>query len=311
MEIELLDEILESLLFVSGDGLSVSEIIEMLGLQKSEVTHSVNRLKEKYGGKCGIHLITYNGKIQFGSNPAYVDAVSLVLNPIKEKELSTAALETIAIIAYKQPVTRLEIEQIRGVNCDYAIQVLTKHNLIEVVGRKDVVGKPLLFGTTEAFLKRFQIDSVQQLPDFESLFNSIQVLNDSVQKTEEISMYNEFELKIGDEAAATLSAEGETIQTTDVQLSINDSIIETVKPEQTEKIISSELLTEKTTSSTINSGIEFSQLAAEQVTAINGGVKKSKAAKKETIKDDKFEEEFGEKEIPDFLKGEKDLQHIE
>ena len=121
--------------------------------------------------------------------------ISCVLNPIKEKELSTAALETVAIVAYKQPVTRLEIEQIRGVNCDYAVQVLLKHNLIEVVGRKDVVGKPLLFGTTDAFLKRFQIESVEQLPDYEQLLASIKVLEEGNKaKPEEVSLYNEFEL---------------------------------------------------------------------------------------------------------------------
>ena len=195
MQIELLDEIIEALLFVSGDGISVSEIVNLLELQNSEVKQSITRLKKKYGGKCGIHLLNYNGKVQFGSNPAYSDVISCVLNPIKEKELSTAALETVAIVAYKQPVTRLEIEQIRGVNCDYAVQVLLKHNLIEVVGRKDVVGKPLLFGTTDAFLKRFQIESVEQLPDYEQLLASIKVLEEGNKaKPEEVSLYNEFEL---------------------------------------------------------------------------------------------------------------------
>ena len=195
MEIELLDQIIEALLFVSGDGIGTNEIVELLELQQSEVKQSVARLKKKYSGKCGIHLLNYNGKIQFGSNPAYADVIACVLNPIKEKELSSAALETVAIIAYKQPVTRLEIEQIRGVNCDYAVQVLLKHNLIEVVGRKDVVGKPLLFGTTDAFLKRFQIESIEQLPDYEQLLASIRVLEEgNAAPPEEVSLYNEFEL---------------------------------------------------------------------------------------------------------------------
>lgn len=200
-DIELLDEIIEGLLFVSGDGLRVSEIVTLLELQNSEVNRSITRLKKKYGGKCGIHLLSYNGKIQFASNPKYADVIASVLNPVKEKELSNAALETIAIIAYKQPVTRLEIEQIRGVNCDYAIQVLLKHNLIEVVGRKDVVGKPLLFGTTDAFLKRFQIESVEQLPDYEQLLESIKVLENGP-APESTGLYNEFELP-PEEAAAT------------------------------------------------------------------------------------------------------------
>ncbi|MCI8435275.1 MAG: SMC-Scp complex subunit ScpB [Clostridia bacterium] len=193
MEIELLDNILEALLLVSGNALNVRELTEQLELQKSEMDGAIKRLKKKYGGQCGIQLLTYNGKIQFGSNPAYDDVVSGVLNPIKEKELSSAALETVAIIAYKQPVTRLEVEQIRGVNCDYAIQVLLKHNLIEVTGRKDVIGKPLLFGTTDSFLKRFQIEDISQLPDYDKLLESIRVI-EGTGPAEEQSLYNEFEI---------------------------------------------------------------------------------------------------------------------
>lgn len=195
MQIELLDEVIEALLFVSGDGIGLTDIENLLELQTSEVKQSIARLKKKYGGKCGIHLLQYNNKIQFGSNPAYADVVASVLNPIKEKELSSAALETVAIIAYKQPVTRLEIEQIRGVNCDYAVQVLLKHNLIEVTGRKDVVGKPLLFGTTDTFLKRFQIESIDQLPDYDRLLASIKVLEEgNAAPPQEVSLYNEFDL---------------------------------------------------------------------------------------------------------------------
>ncbi len=193
MEIELLDNILEGLLLVSGNALNIAEVTEQLELQKSEMNGAIKRLKEKYGGQCGIHLLTYNGKMQLGSNPEYGDVISSVLNPIKEKELSNAALETIAIIAYKQPVTRLDIEQIRGVNCDYAVQVLLKNNLIEVVGRKDSVGKPLLFGTTDNFLKRFRIENISELPDYAELLESIRVI-ESEERPEAESLYNEFEL---------------------------------------------------------------------------------------------------------------------
>lgn len=194
MEIELLDNILEALLLVSGNALNIQELTDRLELQKSEMDASIKRLKKKYGGQCGIHLLTYNGKVQFGSNPEYDDVVSGILNPIKEKELSAAALETVAIIAYKQPVTRLEVEQIRGVNCDYAIQVLLKHGMIEVVGRKDVIGKPLLFGTTDAFLKRFQIGDITELPDYDKLLESIRVIEGTGAAPEAQSLYNEFEI---------------------------------------------------------------------------------------------------------------------
>ncbi|MDR2201398.1 MAG: SMC-Scp complex subunit ScpB [Clostridiales bacterium] len=213
MKIELIDEVLEALLFVSGDGIAVGDVAELLGMQTSEIKASVSRLKKKYGGKCGIHLITYGGKIQLGTNPAYADAVALVLNPVKEKELSTAALETVAIIAYKQPITRLEVEQIRGVNCDYAIQLLLKHNLIEVAGRRDAVGKPLLFGTTDVFLKRFQIDDITQLPDYEMLLESIKILEEKTANAvpaTEVSIYNEFE--IPDEETPDFLADEDNLQ---------------------------------------------------------------------------------------------------
>ena len=129
---EILDEVLESLLFVSGDGLKISDIADQMNTEKKNIDASIKRLKEKYSGKSGIHLISYNGKVQFSSNPNYAELISLVLNPIKERDLSSAALETIAIIAYRQPVTRLEVEQIRGNNSEYTISQLLKHNLVEV-----------------------------------------------------------------------------------------------------------------------------------------------------------------------------------
>ena len=191
---EILDEVLESLLFVSGDGLKVSDIAQQMNTDKKNIEESIKRLKEKYSGKSGIHLISYNGKVQFSSNPNYAELISLVLNPIKERDLSSAALETIAIIAYRQPVTRLEVEQIRGNNSEYTISQLLKHNLVEVVGRKDSVGKPLLFGTTEQFLKRFQIESIDELPDYNTLLESIKVLQSEGKEEKEVGLYNEFEI---------------------------------------------------------------------------------------------------------------------
>ncbi|MDE7463848.1 MAG: SMC-Scp complex subunit ScpB [Clostridiales bacterium] len=190
MEIELIDDILESLLFVSGDGLKISDICELLELQKSEVNGAVKRLQKKFGGKSGIHLISYNGKIQFASNPEYSDVIACVLNPIKEKALSTPAMETLSIIAYRQPVTRLDVEHIRGVNCDYALQALLKNNLIEIVGRKESLGKPLLFGTTENFLKRFGIEDITQLPDRDALLEKIRDIEETTQEPEAEQLYN-------------------------------------------------------------------------------------------------------------------------
>lgn len=190
LEIEKIDNVLEALLFVSGDGLKISDICELLELQKSEVTGAVKRLQKKFGGKSGIHLISYNGKIQLASNPDYAEVLSCVLNPIKEKALSNPAMETLSIIAYRQPVTRLDIEHIRGVNCDYALQALLKNNLIEIVGRKDALGKPLLFGTSEAFLKRFGIEDISELPDRELLLEKIKMIEETTPAPTEEELYN-------------------------------------------------------------------------------------------------------------------------
>ncbi|MBO7345139.1 MAG: SMC-Scp complex subunit ScpB [Clostridia bacterium] len=98
---------------------------------------------------------------------------------MKEKELSKSMLEVAAIIAYKQPVTRIDLEEIRG-NSEYAVQKLLELGVIEPVGRKDAVGKPVLFGTTDKFLKRFQISSLDELPDYEDLINKIQLVRGNV-----------------------------------------------------------------------------------------------------------------------------------
>ena len=154
--IENLKNIIEGILFVSGNGVSRDDIVEKLDITQEELDDAIKELQKKYTQESGVQIITYKDKVQMCSNPNYAEPISVVLNPIKERALTKTALETVAIIAYKQPITRLEIENIRGVSSDYAVQVLLQHNLIEVVGRKDVIGKPLLFGTTDEFLKRFQ-----------------------------------------------------------------------------------------------------------------------------------------------------------
>lgn len=206
IDTSMIDEILESLLFLSGNGLKVADVAQQLEVKTSDVNAAVKRLKEKYGGKSGIHLLSFNGKIQFASNPAYSDVIACVLNPIRERDLSNAALETIAIIAYRQPVTRLDIEQIRGVNSEYTVQMLLKNNLIEVVGRKEAVGKPLLFGTTDEFLKRFQLESLDELPDYETLLESIKVIGEK--NDESRSIYNEYDIP-DEETSEELPAEEE------------------------------------------------------------------------------------------------------
>lgn len=172
-----LESILESLLFLSGNAVEIRDIACKLNISEKEVKEAAEALKAKYGGSSGIHILKFNNKLQFSSNPDYAPLVDSVLNPIKERELSKAMMEVASIIAYKQPVTRLDIEEIRGVNSDYAITMLLKHDIVEVKGRKDAIGKPLLYGTTDEFLKRFQLESLEELPDYEDILDRIKILH--------------------------------------------------------------------------------------------------------------------------------------
>ena len=173
--LEKLTNIIESILLVSGEKVAISDIAEKLEVTDKDVLNAAKVLQEKYSGDSGIHLLIFNKKIQFCSNPKYADQVSSVLNPIKERELSKSLLEAAAIIAYKQPVTRIDLEEIRG-NSEYAVQKLLELGMIEPVGRKDAVGRPVMFGTTDEFLKRFQISSLDELPDYEDLINQINLI---------------------------------------------------------------------------------------------------------------------------------------
>lgn len=177
MKSETLANIIESILFVSGKEVAVKDISEKLEVTDGEVLNAAKSLQKKYGAESGVNLLIFNKKLQFCSNPANAESVANVLNPIRERELSKSMLEAAAIIAYKQPVTRLELDQIRGCNSDYALQNLLKLEVVEVVGRKDVIGKPLLYGTTDKFLKRFQISSLDELPDYDDLMNKIKLLH--------------------------------------------------------------------------------------------------------------------------------------
>lgn len=171
---ETLANIIESIVFVAGNAISAKDIAERLEVTESDILKEAKKLQEKYDGSSGINLLIFNKKLQFCSNPIYAESVASVLNPIRERELSRSMMEVAAIIAYKQPVTRLDLEQIRGVDSEYAIQNLLKLGVIEVVGRKDAIGRPVLFGTTDVFLKRFQIASLDDLPDYDQVLAEIQ-----------------------------------------------------------------------------------------------------------------------------------------
>ena len=168
---------MESILFVSGNPVLISDISEKLGVSEKEVKDAAKQLQERYAEDGGIRLLQFNKKLQLSSNPEYKDFVSSVLNPIKEREFTRTILECSAIIAYKQPITKGELEALRGLNCDYAIHTLLDLKMIEPVGRKDAVGRPILYATTDNFLKRFKLNSIADLPDYDTLMESIAKLH--------------------------------------------------------------------------------------------------------------------------------------
>ncbi len=184
-----LTNIIEGIVFASGEAVPVKYIIEKLNCTLKDVNACVAELKKKYTEESGIQLLTFNGKVQFASNPAYRQQISDVLTPIKEKEFTKTILECAALIAYKQPVTKGDLEDIRQVNCDYAVHTLLELGMIEPCGRRDAVGKPILYTTTDNFLKRFRLNSIDDLPDYDQLMAQIAELNDTILREEEGGNY--------------------------------------------------------------------------------------------------------------------------
>ena len=174
---EKLTNIIEAILFAAGDAVPMDLLREKLDISKKDLDASIRQLEKKYTGEVGIRLLNFNHKLQLATNPDYKDTISLVLMPIREKEFTRTILESAAIIAYKQPITRTELESIRGINSDYAITTLMSLDMITPCGRKDTPGKPVLYATTDNFLKRFKLKSLAELPDYEELMRRIAELN--------------------------------------------------------------------------------------------------------------------------------------
>lgn len=157
---------LESMMFVWGDPLSAKDASDVFGMDKNEILEVFHELTKEYEeGERGIRIREVNGSFQFVTDKNQEAFIRKLCTPVKVKRLSQAALEVIAIIAYKQPVTRGEIDGIRGIKCDRVLDGLMDKNLVEISGRSDGIGRPLLYSTTDEFLKKFGFSSLQDLPD--------------------------------------------------------------------------------------------------------------------------------------------------
>ena len=156
---------IEAILFVSGDAVEIRDLARAMNLDEKTVRKILKELESEYDDQQrGFLLKRFGDRVQLATRPLYAEDVVRLLQPVQKQSLSQAAMETLAVVAYKQPVTRAEVEQIRGVKCDYSLQSLTARGLIQEVGRRETVGRPILFGTTDEFLSRFGIESLEQLP---------------------------------------------------------------------------------------------------------------------------------------------------
>lgn len=132
---------------------------------EEDIVDALQRLEEKFQAEeFSFQLYKAAGGYQFLTKPAYQASISIMLKQQSKKRLSTSAMETLSIIAYKQPISKTEIENIRGVNCDYAVQKLLDKSLIEITGKADTIGRPMLYGTTSKFMEYFGINDLSQLP---------------------------------------------------------------------------------------------------------------------------------------------------
>ena len=156
---------IEAILFVAGEAVSIRDLAKALQTDEKELKEALREVGSEYDyEQRGFMLKRFGDKVQLATRPMYSEDVLRLLQPVQQQSLSQAAMETLAVVAYKQPVTRAEVEQIRGVKCDYSLQSLMMKGLIQEAGRKDTIGRPILYATTDTFLSHFGIQGLEDLP---------------------------------------------------------------------------------------------------------------------------------------------------
>ena len=156
---------IEAILFVAGEPVRTEDLARALQVTGAELDKALDELRDEYDfNQRGFCLKRFGHQVQLATRALYAGDVVRLLQPVQKQSLSQAAMETLAVVAYRQPVTRAEVEQVRGVKCDYSIQSLVNKQLIQEVGRKDALGRPILYGTTDTFLSHFGIASLEELP---------------------------------------------------------------------------------------------------------------------------------------------------
>ena len=156
---------IEAILFAMGDSVELNRLASAIGLSAAETKKIMDRLKEKYNRpESGIRLLELDSSYQLCTKKQYYGNLIILAKQPKKPQLTDVVMETLSIIAYKQPVTKAEIEKIRGVSSEHAINKLLEYELIQELGRLNIPGRPILFGTTEKFLRCFGVESTDELP---------------------------------------------------------------------------------------------------------------------------------------------------
>lgn len=169
----------ESMMFVWGEPLDVKTAADVLNISKQEAYDCFKELQEEYRQEGrGIVIREINKSFQFVTKEENSDYIERLCTPVKTRKLSQSALEVLAIVAYKQPVTKGEIEAIRGIKCDRVMEGLLKKDLVCEKGRSDAVGRPILYGTTDTFLKNFGFTSLKELPAIDDIESAMDAETD-------------------------------------------------------------------------------------------------------------------------------------
>ena len=158
--------VVEAVLFAMGNSVELKKLASVLNMSDTETKALIGSMQEEYNSDVnrGITIVELEGSVQMCSKTEMYEHLMKIATVPKHYSLTDTVLETLSIVAYKQPVTRIEIEKIRGVNCDHAVNKLLEYGLITELGRLDAPGRPLLFGTTEEFLRCFGVKSLDELP---------------------------------------------------------------------------------------------------------------------------------------------------
>lgn len=164
-----LNNIVEAIMFALGREISTEELARTLEVEEENVIEAIETLKEKYNEEKGVKLVNVNGMVQLVTNNKYYEYVNKFVENTKRQSLSISAQETLAIIAYNPKITKTEIENIRGVNSDFAVSRLLECGLIEEVARLNLPGRPAAYSVTNEFLRSCGIEKIEDLPDYENI----------------------------------------------------------------------------------------------------------------------------------------------